>query len=486
MRVKEKRVPMCLHLLGYMLIAIPVITIYVTTCIPVVHASEVNSTHFSTSCARQTAPGAQSLLAILLGKTNHTPPNASDNEIVSAVEMLMDLWPGKLAIISAGNTASLLSITQQNKNLQQQIENSSTGNAILLDPALKTSEDVLQQEQFPAGSRILAITYQNDDSPSQSQDIQRKLIPQFAQQCIPIDTLFISSNGYHLNTLLSDIAKNTAATYNIASKPSALIAEVLNLYAQWQGMSFIQAQPLQAASHNDLITVDKFVTRISIVIFHPDSPNDPVLIGPDSQPVEKGVQTLQGLHYMLKSFTVAAHLQPGTYIVNTGNANTTQVWSLIQSPLQLQVIQPGLATIAQADQPVSLQARFIDNDKFITPKAGSAQIPATVSLLSDQLSQSNFIVLHQQTLLDGNLASIFQGGTIIYKKSGELRIEFQGTYQQALRQAYLTIWLALPPSLPLPLQKQQPWFPPEPNPILVVLFVAVLFFMLSGTVKSAS
>jgi hypothetical protein len=459
------------HFLSHMLILLAIITIYVTTYVPVAYAGKGNSTHFATSCSRQIAPDAQSLLIILLGQSGHPQLHTSDSSIVSAVELLASLWPGKLEGIPAGNSPSPLPfpINQQDNNLQQQIANSITGNTTTLDPALQTSENLIKEAQFPAGSRILAIS--NDSTPLQ--EVDSNLLTQFAQQCIPIDTLFSYSHSYHPNAILSNIAKTTYATYNIASSPSELVAAVLKLYAQWQNMSCIQAKPPQPTSHNDLITVDKFISRISIVAFHPDSTADPTLIGPDSQPVANGVQTLEGFHYTIKSFISTAHLQLGTYIVNTGNTNTTQIWSLIQSPLQLQVIQPELAITAQTKQSVSLRVRLIDNGKFITPNAGSTQIRANVSLLNDQVSQVNNVELQQENL-HNHLLSTFLGATIAYKNPGELTIEIQGTYQQASRQAYLTVWLTAPPQSP----KILAWSLPTPQLPWVISFVFILFLII--------
>ncbi len=290
----------------------------------------------------------------------------------------------------------------------------------------------------------------NNDGPHQEQDIRKNLIAQFCNQGIPVSAFGLTidpntAGGQDANRLLSDIAKGTGATYSNVKSPEDLAREVITLYAQWLNLSFTL---VQGQGGNFPMSIDTFAQQVSIVSFRSNNNYNIALVGPDGQPVTQGVQRSTDRHYEIDSVNVSGPIIAGTYTVNTGSDPNAQVYALVSSPLQVQLVSPTPKTIAYDNTPVQIQAEFLKGQDILTPSQGQGQIVASVTLLVNGQPAgppTNDVILKQQ----GNTA-IFSGQTLIYNQSGQLQIQVQGTYQQVKRQTSFTLQLLKPPVPPKP------------------------------------
>src|SRR5439155_26793720 len=135
----------------------------------------------------------------------------------------------------------------------------------------------------------------------QEATIRKTLIPQYCQQSIPLSAfgLTIDPNtpdGQDANHLLSDIASGTGTTYTNVTGPEDLAKQVIHLYAEWQGLTFIQ---VNCQGSNFPVSIDPFAQRVSFVTFRSDTRYPITLIGPNNQAITTGVQksTPADAHY---------------------------------------------------------------------------------------------------------------------------------------------------------------------------------------------
>jgi len=437
--------------------------------VAVAHAMAKNSSHVATvACPSPAAPTSQSLLVVLLDRSGSLTEGASPTDpngySTSVTKALTDLWPGQMAVIRfSGDTTQLpilgpdtLSDPTQRADLKNKVQNYPIGGDTPLGPAMHEALDLLHQKGSPPGSRVIVITdgnptgLGNNDGPHQEQDIRKNLIAQFCNQGIPVSAFGLTidpntAGGQDANRLLSDIAKGTGATYSNVKSPEDLAREVITLYAQWLNLSFTL---VQGQGGNFPMSIDTFAQQVSIVSFRSNNNYNIALVGPDGQPVTQGVQRSTDRHYEIDSVNVSGPIIAGTYTVNTGSDPNAQVYALVSSPLQVQLVSPTPKTIAYDNTPVQIQAEFLKGQDILTPSQGQGQIVASVTLLVNGQPAgppTNDVILKQQ----GNTA-IFSGQTLIYNQSGQLQIQVQGTYQQVKRQTSFTLQLLKPPVPPKP------------------------------------
>jgi hypothetical protein len=364
-----------------------------------------------------------------------------------------------------------LSDLVQRADLKQKVQAYPIGGDTPLEPAMQEALDLLHQHSTPPGSRVIVITDGNptgigaNDGPHQEATIRKNLITQYCQQGIPVSAfgLTINSNtldGQDANHLLSDIARGTGTTYTNVTGPEDLAKQVVRLYAEWQGLTFVQ---VSGQGSNYPVSIDPFARQVSFVTFRSDSRYQISLIGPNNQPVTTGVQksTPADAHYEIDKLVISGPIQPGTYTINTGGDPNAQVYALVNSPLQVQLVAPTVKTLAYANKAVSIQAQFLNGSETITPTTSDgARIVAKVTLLVEGRPAgppTDDIVLTQQSN-----SPIYSGQTLIYGQPGELQIELDGTYQNVPRQTSFTLQL-LPP-LPTPIPTPTPKPTPTPTP----------------------
>lgn len=404
----------------------------------------------------------QSLLIVLLDRSDSMTEVDPQSYNTSVVQALADLWSGSMAVIPfSGDQAPILGPDQlsdphQRADLKQKVERYPFEDMNRpLVTAMQQGLNLLQQEGYPAGSQVILITAGNpagtgvNDTFSQEKIIESQLIGQYCQHAVPVNTFGLSidtqnPNGQEASHLLFDIATGTAAEYlNLA--PQALPTEVLSLYAQAAGLTFLQTMPF---------TIDSDAQQVSIVAFRSAARYHISLIGPDGKPVAEAVVRTAEKYYEVDVLGVNAPVIAGAYEVNVRGDPGAHVYALIKSSLQVQLVEPTRGMVAQTGSPVPLNARFLDGEKVLTPPPGQGQIIVHITLFVDGSlatgqSGKSVVVLNQQA---GE--SLFSGLTNSYTQPGQLRFEVQGTYQGAQRTTQLFLNL-FPP--------QQPHkFPPPP------------------------
>jgi len=452
------------------------------------------------NCQSPVEPNSQSLLVVLLDRSGSliqgNVPTDPHGYSTSVTKALADLWPGNMAVIPfSGDTTQLpilgpdtLSNPVQRADLKQKVQDYPIGGDTPLEPAMQEAFDLLHQQGSPPGSRVIVITDGNptgigtNDGSHQEDAIRKNLIPQYCQQGIPVSAfgLTIDPNtpdGQDANRLLTDIANGTGTSYTNVTGPEDLAKQVIRLYAEWQGLTFTQ---VSGQGSNFPVSIDPFAQQVSFVSFRSDSHYQITLIGPDNQAITTGVQKSlpADAHYEIDTLVISGPIQPGPYTVNTGGDPNAQVYVLVNSPLQVQLVAPTVKTIAYADKPVQIQAQFLNGTDVVTPTASDgAQIVAKVTLLVNGRPAgppTNDIVLTQQSN-----SPIFSGQTLVYKQPGELQIELDGTYKNVPRQTSFTLELLQPLPVPTPTPTSKPPQPccqPPGFPVLAVLIGIVLLF----------
>lgn len=462
------------------------------------------------SCQSSMEPNSQSLLVVLLDRSGSliegSTPTDPKGYSTSVTKALTDLWPGAMAVIPfTGDTTPLpilgpvsLSDPVQQADLKQKVQAYPIGGDTPLEPAMQEALDLLHQHSTPPGSRVIVITdgnptgIGNNDGPHQEDAIRRHLIPQYCQSGIPVSTFGLTINlntvdGRDANHLLTDIASGTGATYTNVTSPEDLAKQVVRLYAEWQSLTFVQ---VSGQGSNFPVSIDPFARLVSFVIFRSDGHYQISLIGPNNQAVTTGVQrsTPPDGHYEIDRLVISGPIQPGSYTINTGGDPNAQVYALVNSPLQMQLVAPTTKTIAYANKAVTIQAEFLNGGDTITPTASDGvRIVAKVTLLVNGRPAGppiNDIILTQQSN-----SPIFSGQTLIYDQQGELQIELDGIYQNVQRQTSFTLQLLKPLPIPIPPKplvqcnancKLQGFFATFGVPIGIILFfiVAILIWWL--------
>lgn len=470
----------------------------------VAHANALDHQSGAASCPVSATPTSQSLLIVLLDRSgsltegsNPTDPNGYSTSVTKA---LTELWPGNMAVIPfSGDTLPLpvfgpdtLSDPTQKLDLQNKVQNYPIGGNTPLGPAMHQALDLLRQKGYPTGSRVIVITdgnptgQGNNDGPHQEDDIRHNLIGQFCNAGIPVSAFGLTidsttSDGQDANRLLTDITRGTNTTYTNVTGPKDLAREVIKLYAQWLNLSFTLVQE----HGNDFpVAIDTFAQQVSIVTFRSDSIYNIQLIAPNGSLVTQGVQKSTDRHYEIDSFNVSGPILAGNYTVNTGGDPNAQVYALISSPLQVQLVAPTAKTVAYDNTRVHIEAQFLNGQNVLTPAPGQGQIIATVTLLVNGQTAgppANDIVLQQQ----GNTA-IFSGDSLIYKQPGQVKIDIKGTYQQVTRQTSFTLQLLIPPLPRKPevkcntacvLRQYIPWFITGGTVLLLLLTLLIAWLI---------
>jgi Mg-chelatase subunit ChlD len=412
----------------------------------------------SANCQAAQPPNNQSLLVVLLDRSGSltAEPGATDPNgySTSVTKALADLWPGSMAVVPFSNDQTpvlgpaVLSDPTQRANLKNSVENYPIGGNTPLGPAMHQALKLLQGAA--PGSRVIIVTDGqptgggNNDGPHQEQDIRQNLLRQFCGQSIPVSTFGLTidtstSGGQDANRLLTDIANGTGATYQNVVKPEDLARAVIQLYAQWLGLSFSQS-PVH--NGNAPVSVDSSATQVTILTFRSDSGTNVTLDGPNGQPIQ-GVQSSADRHYIIDNLTAGSGVfVAGTYTVHIGNDPDVQVYTLVNSALQIQIVKPTHQEQIPYNKAIEIQAKFLDNGTDKQPAPGEASMAARVQLIvNGKAANETKIDLVQNGVL-------FSGQAKAYGQVGQLQIEVDGNDQGVQRNASLTILLVQPPVEP--------------------------------------
>ncbi len=431
---------------------------------PVTAHAMVRIKRVSPACLAAGAVTSQSLLVVLLDRSGSlilqpgaTDPNGYSTSVTKA---LADLWPGIMAVIPfSGDTTSLpilgpatLSDPTQQADLKNKVENYPIGGNTPLAPAMHEALALLQKAA--PGSRAIIVTdgnptgLGNNDGPHQEQDIRNNLIPKFCKLGIPVSAFGLTidtttSDGRDATKLLTDITTGTNTLYQNVTKPEDLARTVIKLYAEWLGLTFNE-KTVQGG--NASFAVDTSAKQVTILTFRSGDSTPVTLDGPDGRALPNA-QLSQDRHYIIDRLdSGSGALVTGTYTVHTSNDQDVQVYALVNSTLQVQIIQPTANQQFSNNTPITIEAKFVDNGSDKQPAVGEATIFALANLFVNGKQVSSIKVPLQQL----PNSPIFKGQTAAFGKNGTLQIEIDGNDQGLQRQASTSIRLITPPVPPPP------------------------------------
>lgn len=455
--------------------------------------------HLNSACPAAADPTGNSLLIVLLDRSGSlvVEPGATDPDrySTSVTKSLADLWPGKMAVVPFSNSATpilgpanLLDPAAK-ANLKNGIDTYPIGGGTPLGPAMHQALTLLQGAA--SGSRVIVVTdgqptgNGNSDGQHQEEDIRNNLINQFCTQGIPVSVFGLTidpntSSGRDAVSLLTAIADGTDALYTPVSKPEDLAKAVIQLYAQWRHLSFREAS---VQSGNAPFPVDSSAKEVTILTFRSSSSTPVILDGPDGQPIQ-GIEIAEDKHYAIDQLTSGSGVfVPGTYTIHTSGDNDVQVYELVDSTLQIQIIAPTIEQKVPNNKPVDIEAKFVDNGNDKQPAPGEATMVAIVRFIVNGKQVSSVrIPLIQH-------GAIFKGQTQVYSQNGSIQIEVDGNDQGVQRSASSGAQLVPPPPPPCKLgffgcllqQLQQFWQQHSTQIVgfgLVALVILLLLFWL--------
>lgn len=417
-----------------------------------------DGSHLTSTCPAAAGPTSNSLLVVLLDRSGSliVEPGATDPNrySTSVTKSLADLWPGKMAVVPFSNSATpilgpanLLDPAAK-ANLKNSIDSYPIGGGTPLGPAMHQALTLLQGAA--PGSRVIVVTdgqptgNGNNDGQHQEDDIRNNLINQFCTQGIPVSVFGLTidpntSGGQDAVSLLTAIADGTNALYTPVSKPEDLAKAVIQLYAQWRHLSFREAS---VQNGNAPFPVDSSAKEVTILTFRSNNTTPVILDGPNGQPIQ-GTEIAEDKHYAIDQLTSGSGVfVPGTYTIHTSGDNDVQVYELVDSTLQIQIITPTMEQKVPNNKPVAIEAKFVDNGNDKQPAPGEATMVAIVRFIVNGKQVSSVqIPLIQH-------GAIFKGQTQTYSQNGSIQIEVDGNDQGVQRSTGSDVQLVPPPPPP--------------------------------------
>lgn len=450
---------------------------FLALCIPGVARAAALHT-ISTSLAACAPAGditSQSLLVVLLDRSGSLTfePGATDPDgySTSVTKALADLWPGQMAVIPFSGTETPVigpsPMSESRDQLKNAVQNYPIGGNTPLDPAMQQALTLLKNA--PAGSRVVIVTDGSPEPPvldngvNQADDIRTNLLHQFCSQGIPVTAFGLALNltgqdGQTADKLLRDIANGTGGIYTLVRNAHELAQVVVQLYAQWQHLSFLPAQ-----FNNDTysIHIDTYATRVIFVTFRSGANYTISLNSPDGQPVPgQSVQRSTDRHYEIDNMVLSTVNQAGTYSINVSGDAQAQAYALVDTPLHAVLVQPAPQTIAYIGQPLQIQAQLLNGTTPVIPKPNEATIVAQVSVQVNGQTSNYTVELAQS----GN-SPLFSGQIVLHGAAGQVHVQIVATYlliPVEAAGAQVTIPLQLPPAVK-PKPKPTPPQPPCNN-----------------------
>jgi len=467
--------------------------------VAVAHAITGERSRIATNtCSSAADPTNQSLLVVLLDRSGSLiyEPGATDPNgySTSVTNVLADLWPGSMAVVPFSNNKTpilgpaTLSDPTARADLKHSINSYPIGGNTPLGPAMHQALNLLRGAA--PGSRVIVVTDGNptgdgnNDGAHQEKDIRSNLIPQFCNQAIPVSAFGLTidpntANGQDANRLLTDITNGTNASYQPVRRPEELARAVIQLYAQWLHLSFIEAN---VQNGNAPVSIDSSAKQVTILTFRSGSTTGVTLDGPDGQPIQ-GVQPLEDRHYIIDSLASGSGVfVAGTYTIHTSNDSDVQVYELVNSTLQIQITAPIEQEKLFYNKPIEIEAKFVDSGNDKQPKPGEAEVVAKVKFLVNGKQVSSALY----PLIQNGVT--FKGQIPVYGKSGELQIEVDGTDQGVQRSSSTYVQLVTPPKPPPPpcklgfvgclLQQVQQFWTQHSTLIVISCLVLLLLLLL--------
>lgn len=410
-------------------------------------------------------PGPYSLLVVLLDRSGSLidGPYATDPQgySTSVTKSLADLWPGQLAVIPFGGDTIPLPVigpySMSDPTQRDELKNEVQSNQpqmdadTPLDPAMDQALRLLQSAG--QGSRVILITdgmptgIGNHTGPLQEQDIRSRLIPQFCKLGIQVSPFGLkidttTSDGSDADRLLSNIALGTGMGHGYTRVQSLeeLALQIIGLYAQWQGLSFIQEpRGTDGAYH---VFINDLATRADIVTFRSDKRYNITLVGPNETPVNGTSAASIDHHYEIYSLDMSSFAS-GMYKIDAGGDNDAQVYALVDSRLQVKLLVPTTKTVIDSDQPITTEAALYDGQKRYVPR-GAAELTADITFhVKGQADITSTERMEQQG------QGIFHVQIPAYGQLGQVQIVVHAKYQGVERDTQVfTLQLRVPPPQP--------------------------------------
>lgn len=441
-------------------------------------------------------PGPHSLLVVLLDRSGSLiyEPGATDPHgySTSVTKAIADLWPGQMAVIPfGGDTFPLLVIgpyamsdPTQRDELKNEVEGNrpKVGADTPLGPAMDQALRLLQGAE--PGSRVILITdgmptgIGSHTGPLQEQDIRSHLIPQFCKLGIPVSPFGLkidptTSDGHDADRLLTDIARGTSAEkgYTRVQSPEELALQLIGLYAQWQGLSFIQEPRDTDGTYH--VFINDLATEADIVTFRSGKRYNVTLLGPNGAPVNGAHLTSIDTHYEIYSLDMSSFAS-GTYKIDAGGDNDAQVYALVDSRLQVKLLAPTTKIVINFDQPIAIEAALYDGQKRYLP-TGPAELTADITFHVKGQADSTLTERMEQ---QGQ--GIFLVRIPAYGQLGQVQIVVHAKYQGVERDTQVfTLQLRVPP--PPPCRKgviQCFWEQHQLQLLIATPFIVILLLLL--------
>lgn len=382
----------------------------------------------------------QSLLIVLLDRSGSLvdEPGATDPDgySTSVTKALADLWSGTIAVIPFSNESTpvigpyAMSDSHLRQLLKDEVQAYQIGGDTPLDPAMQQALALLKHA--PSGSRVIIVTDGSPEPPAingvnQANDIRQNLLHQFCSLGIPVSAIGLAldlsqPDGQAANALLTEIANGTDEAYTNVRDAHELAQVVVQLFAQWQHLTFL---PAQASGDSFTERIDTYARRVTFVAFRSSAASAITLDGPDGQRVP--VQSLQqstDRHYEIDNMTLSDINQPGTYTINVSDDPQAQVYALVESRLHAVLVQPSTRAIAYIGQPLQIQAELMNGPTPVVPKSNEATINAQVNTLVNGQVTATYTV--ELTQVSGS--PLFTGKITLPGPVGQVHVRIEATY----------------------------------------------------------
>jgi Mg-chelatase subunit ChlD len=328
-----------------------------------------------TSCPSAARPDARSLLVVLLDRSASLAQTDPEEYSTSVTRVLADLWPGRMAVLFFSGSSSRLpqlgpiDLAQPGARAQLKAQIEARRNVLGGDTptqyAVEQAAQVLAQNNYPPGSRVMLITDgqpflpTDQDGTRQIRAIEQQDAPGFCSHGVPINTFGLGNQvpGYAL-TFLQRVAAQTGGEYHDVTDPRQLAAPVLQMYANWQHLAFAST----GEQHQFL--VDTYAKQVYFIAFLSNSTTFPVtLLGPDRHPVpaQNLLNQAQDIHYQFDQMAVQRFNTSGTYTIQTGDPGA-QIYALEETRLQVTLVSPTPQTPIYAGKPLTVAVALYDNN----------------------------------------------------------------------------------------------------------------------------
>jgi hypothetical protein len=381
------------------------------------------------------------LLVLLLDRSTSLQDTDPAEYSASVAKVFADLWPGKMAVIFFSGTQTPLPqigpVDLTSQGAREQMKNSIENERTRLQSwtptqaALEQGEQLLAQAQYPPGSQVVLITDGQPALPTDAQGSQQiQTIEQqdtaiFSSHHVPVNTFGLGNQvPDYAKMFLNQVASATGGTPHDVTDPAQLAKPVLEMYANWLGLTFAHTN-----GHN-AFRIDTYAGQVNFVAFLQNSNTFPVsLLGPNGQPVplQNRLDRSLDIHYEFDRLAMSTFNPAGNYTIQTSDP-AAQTYALEQTRLRAEIVSPTPQTPVYAGQPLTVSVALYDQNpqQHILPATGDAVLGLTYTLVAD----GKTVESGEETLKQGSGANTdLFSAHITPKQTGTLHITIKATYQ---------------------------------------------------------